>query len=573
MGFFNFSDRLFLTGYPYHRPPDAGVISFITHSGSTLSAVAKNTRGMNFNYVISPGQELVVTAADYLTFVVRQWETRVVGLFLETVRDPDEFVAALRLANQRQIPVVMLKVGRTEHGARMALAHTGALAGSHAAFTALADRYGVTLVRTIEELLDTLELMATGRRFTASGFAAITDSGGERGMMVDLAADIGLAFAELSPDTLQTISQNLDPGLEPANPVDLWGSGRDWQAKFRRSIDAIVADPAVGAFNFGIDFNVGSRLGPDYRRLAIETVRWTDKPVAVVGNVAAGMNPEDAAALRAAGIPVLMGAESGLLAFRHLRDWSLRPFDPEKPPLQCDATLIPDQIWRRLENPKPLTEREGFALLDALGIPLVDTIPADSEAEVCAAAETLGYPVVLKTARPGIHHKSDVGGVATGLRDRSVLTVAYVAMRGRLGPAVLVQREVDLAGSIELLLGMTLDEQFGPLVTIGFGGIWVETLSDAVTFLAPCSAAEVARRMPELRGYAMLTGSRGRLPVDIAALADLVERFSIGVATLAPRVAEIDINPLVAAGSSFLALDVLVVPASADALDDAASRG
>jgi succinyl-CoA synthetase beta subunit len=220
-----------------------------------------------------------------------------------------------------------------------------------------------------------------------------------------------------------------------------------------------------------------------------------------------------------------------------------------------------------------LTEREGLALLDALGIPHVDTVPADSEDVVCAAAEEVGYPVVLKTAQPGILHKSDVGGVVTGLTSRSALVDAYGAMRERLGATVLIQRQVDLAESVELLLGMTLDEQFGPLVTVGLGGIWVETVSDAVTFLAPCSAAEVACRLPGLRGYAMLTGSRGRLPVDIAALADLVEQFSIGAATLAPRVAEIDINPLIAAGSSFLALDVLIVPASADALDDAASKG
>ena len=219
MGFFNFVDRLFLTGYPYHSEPVVGAISFITHSGSTLSAVAKNTRGMNFNYVISPGQELGLTAAHYLDFVLRQPETRVVGLFLEAIRDPERFLAALELAYQRDIPVVMLKVGRTEQGARMALAHTGALAGAQAAIEAVAGRYGVfSLVRTLEEMLDTLELFASGRRPTTPGLGAITDSGGERGMLVDLAADVGVSFARLAPETMRVLTRESRSGTGAWQP-------------------------------------------------------------------------------------------------------------------------------------------------------------------------------------------------------------------------------------------------------------------------------------------------------------------------------------------------------------------
>jgi acyl-CoA synthetase (NDP forming) len=571
MGFFNFADRLFLTGYPYHRTPECGAISFITHSGSTLSAVAKNTRGMNFNYVISPGQELVISAADYLRFVIDQPETRVVGLFLETIRDPDGFQAALALANGRDIPIVMLKVGRSDHGARMALAHTGAVAGSNAATEGLADRYRISLVRTVEELLDTLELMASGRRFTAPGFGAIADSGGERGMMVDLAADIGLPFADLSSDTLDVLRQNLDPGLEAANPADLWGSGEDWQAKFRAAIDAMVADPAVGAFNFGIDFNVGSRLGPDYRQLAINTMRGTEKPVAIIANVAAGINPDDAAALRAEGIPVLLGTETGLLAFAHLRSVSLRSEEVAPAPVRPS---ISDELTHRLENPEPLTEWESYGLIRVLGVSHADCGRASSQADAVVAAGSFGFPVVLKTARRGISHKSDAGGVVTGLANESALAEAYAAVCQRLGPDVLLQRQIDLSTSVELFLGMSVDVQFGPLVMIGLGGIWIELFQDVVTFLAPCSAGAVRRRLADLKAYPMLTGARGRQPVDLEALAELVERFSIGAAGLASLVAEIDINPLIANGSTFLALDALVMPISGDRVDGgAASRG
>ena len=559
MGFFNFVDRLFLTGYPYHREPVGGAISFITHSGSTLSAVAKNTRGMNFNYVISPGQELGLTAAHYIDFVLRQPETRVVGLFLEAIRDPERFLAALELANQRDIPVVMLKVGRTEQGARMALAHTGALAGAQAAIEAVAGRYGVSLVRTLEEMLDTLELFASGRRPTTPGLGAITDSGGERGMLVDLAADVGVSFARLAPETMRVLTENLDPGLEPGNPADLWGSGRDWQRIYRTCVAAMLADDAVGAFDFGIDFNIGSRLGPDYRAIAIEACKSTTKPFAVVSNVSAGLNPGDAAELRAAGVPVLEGTETGLLAFRHLFDFAAHR-SCEVVEVQAGVQSVPDDARQLVRSRRVLTEAESLSVLSAGGLSAVPCRLARDEEAVVEVAGEIGFPVVLKTSERGVLHKSDVGGVQLGIRDEHELRDAWRAMHTRFGPAVLVQPQVDTSRGVELFLGMVHDEQFGPLVTVGLGGIWIETLRDAATFLAPCSATEVSRRLPSLRGYDLLRGGRGRIPVDLAALARLVEQFSHETWSLAPWVAEIDVNPLLAVGDEFTMLDALIVP-------------
>jgi acetate---CoA ligase (ADP-forming) len=561
MGFFNFADRLFLTGYPYHREPSCGAVSFITHSGSTLSAVAKNTRGMNFNYVISPGQELVLTAADYLEFVLRQPETRVVGLFLETIRDPARFLVALELANQRDIPIVMLKVGRSDQGARMAMAHTGALAGAHAAIEAVASRYGVSLVRTMEEMLDTLELFAADRPPTTSGLGAITDSGGERGMLVDLAADAGVPFAQFAPETIQVLVENLDPGLEPGNPADLWGSGRDWQRIYRTCVGAILADDSVGAFDFGIDFNIGSRLGPDYRKIAIEAFRATNKPFAVISNVAAGLNPDDAAELRSAGLPVLEGTETGLRAFRHLFTYAAhRSTDSSHRP---EPATLSEDAHRLIQIDRPLTEGESLSVLSELGMPAVPHQCARDEHSVIETARIIGYPVVMKTAVPGVLHKSDTGGVRIGIRDERALRETWLEMSARFGPQVLVEPQLDTSRGVELVLGLSHDSQFGPMITIGLGGVWVEALRDSVTFLAPCGVGEVGRRMPSLRGYDVLRGARGRLAVDVDALAGVVERFSVAAASLAPWVGEVDINPLLAVGNQFTMLDALIVPLTA----------
>ena len=563
MGFYNFADGLFLTGYPYHREPSSGTISFITHSGSTLSAVAKNTRGMNFNYVISPGQELLLSAADYLDFVVRQPETRVVGLFLETIRDPELFLEGLALANTRDIPVVMLKVGRTEFGARMAMAHTGAMAGAQTAIDAVADRYGVSLVRTIEELLDTLELFASDRRPSTSALAAITDSGGERGMLVDLAVDVGVRFAELSAPTTRILEEHLDPGLIPGNPSDLWGSGRDWQRIFRACVGAMIADDAVGAFNFGIDFNIGSRLGPDYRNIAIEAFKATEKPVAVIANVASGISPDDATHLRAAGVPVLEGTETGLLAFKHLFAYRGNLRDGQRS-ANCPSPLaLPPELETLLRLDRVLTEDESEEILVHFGFDRVPSQLAVSGESAIGAARVIGYPVVVKTAAIGATHKSDSGGVRLDLRDVSEVRAAYKEIQDRFGPEVLIQAQMDLSHGIELFLGMTVDPQFGPLVTVGFGGIWIEMLGDSVSFLAPCTASEVIRRLPTLRGFNLLSGVRGREPIDIDALAQIVERFSIAAAALSCDVAEIDVNPLLAVRDQFTMLDALIVPINA----------
>jgi acyl-CoA synthetase (NDP forming) len=557
MGFFNFADRLFLTGYPYHREPRASGIAFITHSGSTLSAIAKNTRGMDFNYVISAGKELALTAAVYLAFVLEQPETTVVGLFLETIRDPERFLAALAIAEAKDLPVVLLKVGRSERGAEMAVAHTGAIAGAQAAIGAVCRRHGVTQVRTIEEMLDAVELFASGRKPPTGKLSAITDSGGERAMVVDLATDVGVEFADLSEATVKVLAENLDPGLAPVNPADLWSSGKDWQRRYRACIAAMLADDATGAFDFGIDFNIGSRLGPDYGDIAIEAFHSTTKPFAVVANVHDGLNPEDANRLRAAGVPVLQGAETGLLAFRHLFNRACRILAPVPSAIEWNPD---DDMLGMFQSGATLTEAESMRLLGAMGLNGVPYGVARSEREAVSAATKFGFPVVVKTAMRGVAHKSDAGGVRLGLRAKSDVRAAYGDMRAAFGPDVIVQPHLDTARGIELFLGMTFDEQFGPLVTVGLGGIWIELWRDSVTFLAPCSATEVAAGLRRLRNYPILAGARGRDPVDTEALANLVSKFSCRAAGIAPWVREIDVNPLFASGGSFTMLDALVVP-------------
>jgi hypothetical protein len=230
--------------------------------------------------------------------------------------------------------------------------------------------------------------------------------------------------------------------------------------------------------------------------------------------------------------------------------------------MQGSVTLSKDAIQLVRSN-RALTEGESLSVLSELGMPAVTFRCARDELSAIEAARAIGFPAVMKTAVPGLLHKSDAGGVRLGIRDERELREAWQAMSARLGPDVLIQPQLDTSQGVELVLGMGHDPQFGPMVTVGLGGVWVEALRDFITFLAPCSAGEVSRRLRSLRGYDVLRGARGRIAVDIEALARVVEQFSFAVLALSPWVAEIDVNPLMAVGDQFTMLDALIVPFTA----------
>ena len=560
MGFYNFVDPLYLTGYPHHSRPDAGPVGFITHSGSVFSAIAKNTRDLRMNFCVSTGQELVTTAADYLRFLIDQPTTRVVGMFLETVRDPERFLEALREAERRNIAVVVLKVGRSVRGSQLALAHSGAIAGSHSAYRAVFEAHNVVEVGSLDEMVDTLELFAAGRTPTTDALGAITDSGGERALLVDLASELGVSFANPTPATVDALREHLDPSLEPANPADLWGSGHDWQRSYDRCIGALVADPGVGAFAYAIDFNVGSRLTGDYLELAIRHAASTDKPFAVIGNISAGLDPVSAATLRAAGVPVLHGTEIGLRAFQHL----LRHAGRRRRPVEIIDLMEPvamgDNLLVLLGTEVPLTEQASLTLLAQLGVPVVASSIVGSVEELVVALATTSFPVVMKTATAGIAHKSDAGGVVTGIATLERAVEVYRGMAERLGPDVMVQRQVDLSRGTELFLGLVVDDQFGPVVSVGAGGLWVETMGDMISLMPPVSPAAASSAIERLRVWPLLTGARGRSPANLDRLVDVIVAFGRAAVGLAGLVSEIDVNPLYVGPDEVVALDALVVP-------------
>ncbi len=566
MGFFNLDRRLRVTGFSQPDELIPGGITFISHSGSAFSALLNNDRSMRFNLVVSAGQELATTAADYMGYALEQPTTRAVALFIETVRDPAGFRSALETASARDVPVVVLKVGRAEAARDLITAHSGALAGEDGAYEALFDAHGVLRVDTLDEMADTLELFVAGRRAAAGGLAAIHDSGGERALLVDAAEANSVPLAQIGETTAARLAAVLEEGLPPVNPLDAWGTGNDAEDIFVECMHALLEDPDTGALAFCVDLTPELIEDAGYTRVANEVFGATDKPVAVLSNLASAIDRRDAAFVRRRGIPVLEGTTTGLLAFRHLfeyRDWrdraavvaaaSRHPTDPR----------VVEQWSARLTNALgvPLGEAESLALIADFGVPVVEHRSVASLEGAVAAAEDIGWPVALKTAAPDVQHKSDAGGVHLGIAGPDALRVAYDECAARLGPAVTVAAMAPPGP--ELVLGIVHDQQFGPLVVVGAGGVLVEFLRDRRLALPPVDRAAAMRMLDRLAARPLLDGVRGAAPSNVEAVADAVVALSGLAIALGDHIAALDVNPLIAGPDGCVAVDALLVPGTA----------
>jgi acyl-CoA synthetase (NDP forming) len=559
MGFYNFADGIWGCGFRTRMHRRGGNVAFISHSGSGMCGIVDVEERIDFNLVVSTGQELAVSMDEYLDFALEMPGTRAVGLFMETARNPAGLMRAFERARERDIPVVALKVGRTELSARLTVSHSGAIAGADGVYDALFDRYGVHRARDLDEFASTLILFAQPHRVGAGGLVSIHDSGGERQLLIDVAADRGVPLAEISPATGAKLEALLDPGLPPVNPLDAWSTGGPGaDANMTACLAALMSDPqaAIGAV---VHDRVagGGIYAPyiDYLRAGHEA---SGKPAVLVSNrQGTGADPLVVEATRE-GFPVLDGLESFLRGVRHLFDH--RDFAARSRPA---AEVLPDtalaRFRARLADGRRFDENDALTLLKEAGLPANAGRIVEGEAAALAAARDIGFPVVLKTAKRGVDHKSDLAGIHLGLSDQAAVAAAYRDLSKRIDPRVLVAPMVEAKG-VEMLLGMVHDAQFGPVVLLGAGGVHVEALADAVYALPPFDAAEAARLVARLRVAPLLSSRRHARPPDVEAFCRVAARFSSLVAAIGGELAEIDLNPVIVHADGCAIVDALVVP-------------
>ena len=383
-----------------------------------------------------------------------------------------------------------------------------------------------------------------------------------REQMIDLAAEIGVEFAEVSAATTAVMRAHLESGLEAVNPMDGMGAlGRDSLQTFLACGRALLDDEQSGLLSFEFEFRDGFSHYPELFDVARQLAAHNGKPVVLINSCGFASVDTTAARLTHEGVPVINGIDVALRALRnlmHFRPAAAAPVaEPVEPAFDRERLLH----WRqRLRDEAEPGETDALALMADFGLPVVDFALAESLAELRAAVIDFGWPLVLKTATPGIAHKSDRGGVRVGIADDAELEAAYRDISARLGPRVVAMPMV--AAGAEAVVGMKNDPQYGPLVIVGCGGVLVELLAERAVRLAPVDADEAATMIDETRLARLLAGMRGQAPLDRRALQVLVARFSALLLEFADDIVEIDLNPVIVGRDGCRIVDALVVPAA-----------
>jgi acyl-CoA synthetase (NDP forming) len=556
MGFYNVRDNVWTCGFDSTSHEASGNVALISHSGSGMSGIIDCDERVRINVAVSTGNELSVTMDEYLDFVLDLPETRVVGLFIETARNPGGFAAALAKAAERRIPIVALKVGRTEKSAALAVSHSGAMAGDDATYEALFDRYGVQRARDQDEFTTMLIMFAEMYPIPAGGLVTLHDSGGERQLLVDLADDADVPLTELTEKTIASLEEVLEPELPAVNPLDAWSrGGPDAAENITRCLTLMMQDPGTAVAGVIHDRAPAGKIYPSYLAYMQRARTDSGKPVALVAARQGTGYDRAAVTSTHAGLPVLDGVSQFLVGVRALfayRDFQLR--EPAAPG-EADQQIV--ERWRsRLATGVTLSEAESLALLTDFGVGTTACELANSESDAVAAAVRVAYPVALKTAKEGLLHKSDEGGVVLGIQDEEQLRIAYEGMSHQLGDAVLVSSMAPTG--VEMFLGVKHDPQYGPVVLIGSGGVLAETIADVQFALPPFDAAHAHRCIDRLKLRPLLDGIRGRPAADIDAFCEAAARFSEMAAGLGDVLAEVDVNPVIVHEDGAVAVDALV---------------
>jgi len=569
LGWIRPSTRLNLTFAP--GMPKPGPIAFVSHSGALAVAILDwaRDRHMGFSLFASLGNQADLDETELLRAVAEDAESRVIVAYLEGVADGRAFAAALREAAALK-PVILLKAGRTTEGARAVSSHTGALAGADAALDAAVRQAGAVRAQTIEELFDLAHALESQPVPRGRRLLIVTNGGGLGIVATDAAREAGLEVLPLDTAVRNRLRAVLPPMASLGNPVDLVGDAD--AARFSHALDVLGAAPSADLLLILLTAQAATD-STGVARAIVGVMRGSPLPVAAafVGGprVAPG-----AAAMEEGGIPCYAFPERAVaaLAGMALVGERQRPRTVE-PAVEPSPSAVATAEMNRLRaaGTARLGMLELASLLESYGVGVAASGLAATPAEAVSLAERLGFPVAVKVASPDISHKSDVGGVRLGLVSGGEVAQATEDILARVRAArpaarlrgVQVHRMVPQGK--ELLLGVIRDPQFGPLVMVGFGGVYVEVLKDTALRLAPVGRDEALAMLDELRMSPVLHGVRGEPPVDRQVLAEVISRFA-RLAVDFPDLGEIELNPLVAGPDGVVAVDAratLALPGTA----------
>lgn len=539
-----------------------GSIAFFSQSGALCVAILDWAAGagVGFSSFISLGNKAVLDEADMLQWLGRDDKTRVILGYLENVQDGQAFLARATEVTRNK-PIIMLKSGTTAAGARAASSHTGAIAGSDQAYGAAFHKAGIIRAERVSELFDLARAFATQPLPKGPNLAVVTNAGGPGILAADAAERSRLIMASLSPSTLDKLKAFLPAYASLYNPIDIIGDAD--AERFRKTLAAVAADEHVHSLLVVLAPTATADVEAIARAVA-RIAKESGKPVfgCFMGSQGVAVGQQ---ILMDAGVPVYQFPEPAIASIEALARYAEWRASPE--PEQVEITRDLKEARRIIEEARrwgvrEIVEFQAQELLRAYNLPTPRTRLARSSEEAATAAGEIGYPVVLKIASAQISHKSDVGGVAVGLKNLKEVLHAFTDITSRaqrMRPEAYIMgclvQAMAPKGSREVIVGFKRDDQFGPLVMFGLGGIYVEVLKDISFRLAPLSPADAREMIREVRSYMLLKGFRGEPAVNFQAL----ERIILTMSALAmdfPEIYEAEFNPVLAGEQGAIVADV-----------------
>jgi acyl-CoA synthetase (NDP forming) len=548
-------------------------IALITQSGHQGRPVFQGQEiGIRLTHWAPTGNEVDLEFADFARYFADQPEVGVIAAYIEGFKDGRTLMLAADHAARLKKPMVIVKVGRTDAGRSMAMAHTGHLTGSDAVTSAVFRQFGITRAEGLDDLLDTSAAFArTGRsRGRRVGIYAI--SGGTGAHMADMVSAAGLEIPALTRETQRALHDGLIPDyLRVSNPVDCGGPPVA-DARGRRILDLVLADPNVDVLVVPITGAVEMFSEPFTRDL-VDVARATDKPIFVVWGAPAGTDDTFYFRLLDGGLPVFRSFANCVKAVRAYVDYGefaaryRSPFDDAPTDPSPGAAKARRVLARATAGDgRALSEHASKQVLKAYGVRSSRDVLCESAAHAVEAAKRIGYPVVMKVSSAALTHKSDLGLVRLGIASARDVRASYDELVRKARRAVGKHGRIDgvlvcetVPGGVETVVGVSRDPLFGPVVMVGLGGVLVEVLRDVSFRVPPFDRDEAGRMVRELQGFPLLEGARGRKPADVDALVDVIMKVQRLAMDLAGDVRELDINPLVVRPRGAVALDALVV--------------
>ena len=531
------------------EPVERGV-ALITQSGNIACNFTMMMRGLPVAAVFSIGNQVDVGMHDMVETLSADPRITAIGLHVEGLPDVAAFARAAAIARQRKVPIVVLKTGRSEQGAKVAMSHTSSLAGADTLYDALFERYGIARMKSVSAFAETLKFLHNGGPIADSRLVSLSCSGGEAALVADMALEKKVSFPPFNAETRPRVAATLNEYVSIDNPLDyhtfIWGQPEKLTATFTQVLN--------GGFDVGmviLDTPTHPKMKPEAwamtARAMAAAAQATGARAAVVASLSEGMPLWLADELSASGVAPMMGLDDALTAFEAAafigRNWAR----DEEPP----AMLPP---IRKGSEERVFSESAAKQLLTKHGLTVPEGIVCPA-GEAVAAAEKLGYPVTLKVSSAAIAHKTEAGGVALNLRTAAEVEEAARRM-AKLAPDVLVERMVTGVVA-ELIIGLTSDPQFGTALVVGAGGILTELLKDSVTLILPTSRTEIERALKTLKVWTLVEGFRGRSG-DAEAVFRAVEAVADFAEANRGLVEEVDVNPLLVLKDGAIAVDALI---------------